>query len=42
MEELKELEERGVDDVVLDLRERMEAFEESVERLGAEVLPAFR
>lgn len=42
VEELKELEEHGVDDVVLDLRERMEAFEESVERLGAEVLPAFR
>ncbi len=40
--ELKQLESRGVGDVVIDLRERMDAFEESVERLGAEVFPAFR
>jgi alkanesulfonate monooxygenase SsuD/methylene tetrahydromethanopterin reductase-like flavin-dependent oxidoreductase (luciferase family) len=41
IEELKELEVRGVDEVVLDLRERMDAFEESIELLGEEVLPAF-
>ena len=40
--ELKQLEARGVADVVLDLRERMGVFEETVEQLGAEVLPAFR
>ena len=39
--ELTQLEERGVSDVVLDLRERMDAFEEAIERLGADVLPAF-
>lgn len=39
--ELRRMEERGVDEVVLDLRERMDAFEESVELLGTEVLPSF-
>ena len=39
--ELHELEARGVDEVVLDLRERMDAFEEGIEQLGAEVLPSF-
>lgn len=39
--ELKELEQRGVDEVVLDLRERMEAFEETIERVGERILPAF-
>ncbi len=39
--ELRRMEERGVDEVVLDLRERMDAFEESIELLGAEVLPSF-
>lgn len=41
VEELHELEIRGVDEVVLDLRERMDAFEEGIEQLGAEVLPQF-
>ncbi len=39
--ELRRMEERGVDEVVLDLRERMDAFEESIELLGTEVLPSF-
>ena len=42
VEDLHQLQERGVDEVVLDLRERMDAFEEGIEQLGAEVLPAFR
>ncbi|MYF83412.1 MAG: LLM class flavin-dependent oxidoreductase, partial [Acidimicrobiia bacterium] len=41
IEELHQLEARGVDEVVLDLRERMDAFEEGIEQLGAEVLPSF-
>ncbi len=41
VEELHLLKGGGVDEVVLDLRERMEAFEEGVERLGEEVLPRF-
>ncbi len=41
VEDLHELEHRGIHEVVLDLRERMEAFEEGIERLGAEVLPSF-
>lgn len=41
VEELHQLERRGVDEVVLDLRERMDAFEESVEQLGDEVIPSF-
>ncbi|MCY4369083.1 MAG: LLM class flavin-dependent oxidoreductase [bacterium] len=41
VEELHQLESRGVDEVVLDLRERMDAFEEGIEQLGAEVLPSF-
>lgn len=39
--DLKALEDRGVDEVVLDLRERMDAFEETLERLARSVLPAF-
>jgi alkanesulfonate monooxygenase SsuD/methylene tetrahydromethanopterin reductase-like flavin-dependent oxidoreductase (luciferase family) len=42
IEDLKEFEARGVDEVVLDLRERMDAFEESIEALGELVLPHFR
>ena len=42
VEDLHQLQERGVDEVVLDLRERMDAFEEGIEQLGAEVLPSFR
>ena len=42
VEELKELEARGVDEVVLDLRERMDSFEDGVERIGADVIPEFR
>ena len=42
VEDLHQLQERGVDEVVLDLRERMDAFEEGIEQLGAEILPAFR
>ena len=41
VEELRGLEHRGVDEVVLDLRERMDAFEEGIEQIGAEVLPSF-
>lgn len=41
IEDLKALEARGVDEVVLDLRERMDAFEDSLEQLATEVLPAF-
>lgn len=42
VEELGELQARGVSEVVLDLRERMDSFEEGIERIGAEVIPAFR
>lgn len=38
---LRQLETRGVDEVVLDLRERMDVYEESIEQLGAEVVPSF-
>ncbi len=41
IEDLKALEARGVDEVVLDVRERMDAFEETLQRLAEEVLPAF-
>jgi alkanesulfonate monooxygenase SsuD/methylene tetrahydromethanopterin reductase-like flavin-dependent oxidoreductase (luciferase family) len=40
--ELKELERRGVEDVVIDLRERLDAFEDTIERFGADVNPSFR
>lgn len=40
--ELKELEDRGVQDVVIDLRERLDAFEDTIERFGADVIPSFR
>lgn len=33
---------RGVDEVVLDLRQRMDVFEEALEMLAGEVLPALR
>lgn len=36
---LGELAERGVDEVVIDLRERMDAFEEAIETIGAEIIP---
>ena len=39
--ELHGLETRGVDEVVLDLRERMDAFEDGIEQIGSEVIPAF-
>ena len=41
VEDLKKFEDRGVDHVVLDFRERMDAFDETVDRVAAEVLPAF-
>lgn len=40
--ELKEFERRGVDEVVLDFRLRMDAFEEHLESLSREVLPVFQ
>ena len=42
VEELRQMESRGVDEVVLDLRERMDAFEESVEQIGSKIIPEFR
>jgi alkanesulfonate monooxygenase SsuD/methylene tetrahydromethanopterin reductase-like flavin-dependent oxidoreductase (luciferase family) len=41
-EELDGFRERGVDEVVLDLRVRMDAFEETLELLARDVLPALR
>lgn len=42
VEELKAFEARGVHEVVLDLRERLESFEESLELIGREVVPVFQ
>jgi alkanesulfonate monooxygenase SsuD/methylene tetrahydromethanopterin reductase-like flavin-dependent oxidoreductase (luciferase family) len=39
--ELQQFERRGVDEVVLDLRQRMDVFEEALEQLSREVLPVF-
>jgi alkanesulfonate monooxygenase SsuD/methylene tetrahydromethanopterin reductase-like flavin-dependent oxidoreductase (luciferase family) len=39
--ELRQFEARGVDVVVLDLRQRMDVFEEALEMLARDVLPAF-
>ena len=39
--ELDQFRERGVDEVVLDLRQSMDVFEETIERLGREVFPHF-
>jgi alkanesulfonate monooxygenase SsuD/methylene tetrahydromethanopterin reductase-like flavin-dependent oxidoreductase (luciferase family) len=40
--ELQALAERGVDEVVLDLRQRMDAYEATLDLLAAEVTPALR
>lgn len=40
VEDLKAFEARGVDHVILDFRERMDAFEETVHRVAEDVLPA--
>lgn len=42
LEDLKALEERGVDEVVLDLRERMDVFDDTLLCISEEILPAFR
>jgi alkanesulfonate monooxygenase SsuD/methylene tetrahydromethanopterin reductase-like flavin-dependent oxidoreductase (luciferase family) len=41
IEELKQFERRGVDQLVLDFRLRMDAYEESLQQISEEVLPAF-
>jgi alkanesulfonate monooxygenase SsuD/methylene tetrahydromethanopterin reductase-like flavin-dependent oxidoreductase (luciferase family) len=41
LEDLKALEGRGVDEVVLDLRERMDAFDDALQCISEEILPAF-
>lgn len=41
IEDLKALEARGVNEVVIDLRERMDAFDETLLRLAEDVLPSF-
>lgn len=40
--ELEQFRARGIDEVVLDLRQRMDAFEDSLEMLSRDVLPAIR
>ncbi len=40
--ELELFRSRGIDEVVLDLRQRMDAFEEALELLARDVLPAIR
>ena len=42
VEDIKAFRERGVDEVVLDLRLRMDAFEETLDLVAHEVLPALR
>jgi alkanesulfonate monooxygenase SsuD/methylene tetrahydromethanopterin reductase-like flavin-dependent oxidoreductase (luciferase family) len=39
--ELAQFQARGVDEVVLDLRQRMDAFEGALDMLARDVLPAF-
>jgi alkanesulfonate monooxygenase SsuD/methylene tetrahydromethanopterin reductase-like flavin-dependent oxidoreductase (luciferase family) len=39
--ELEAFRERGVDEVVLDLRQRMDAFEPTIDMLAREVVPVF-
>jgi alkanesulfonate monooxygenase SsuD/methylene tetrahydromethanopterin reductase-like flavin-dependent oxidoreductase (luciferase family) len=40
--DLKALEDRGVDEVVIDLRLRMDRFDETIELLNTDVLPLFQ
>lgn len=40
--ELEQFRTRGIDEVVLDLRQRMDVFEETLEMLARDVLPAVR
>ena len=42
IEDLRALEARGLDEVVFDLRLRMDAYEETLDMLARDVLPVFR